>query len=223
MNWNSAKSDSSDLGKKKKGSLPSPGEGCQVSSHQACFSQSYKNWSESNGSVSGICKAASPSQFLEHITYSRLDSPVLSHVLLIHILIKICRIWELRSEGPVQEHTLDPFPHLSWWELKSSNLDLGFAGDSVYNDYKCQPSKPSWRGEPGLVQNWAMRFNNICSAIGSWVPKPGFAASSTGSWCRLADALLMQVSSSIPCGHRLGLVPSYQNICSAHLLHFCLN
>lgn len=121
MNWNLAKSHSSDLevGWGGEGSLPSPGEGGQVSSHQGCFCQSYKNWSESNGSVSGICKAASPLKFLKHITYSRVDSPVLSHALLIHILIKTRRIWELRPEGPVQEHTLDPFPCLSGGNSKA--------------------------------------------------------------------------------------------------------
>lgn len=175
----------------KKGSLPSPGEAGQVSSWQECFCQSYKNWSESNGIVSGIYKAASSQKVLKHIAYSRLDSPVFSHILLIDILIKIYRIWELRPEGSMQEHTvLIPFHVSGGSNSMAVDWDLGFAGDSVYNECKCQPSKPSWRGmlsisKPALVQTWTVWFNSICSATGSWIPKTVFASSSIGSWCQL--------------------------------------
>jgi len=68
--------------------------------------------------------------------------------------------------------------------------DLGFAGDLVYNKWKCQPSKPCWRGvlptsEPVLVQNWTVWFNCICSATELRVQKMGFATISIGCWCWL--------------------------------------
>lgn len=205
---------------KKKGSLPSPGEAGQVSSWQERFCQSYKNWSESNGAVSGIYKAASSQKILKHVTYSRLDSPALSHTLLIHIVIKTCRIWELRPEGLMQEHMV--------WNLSrvscGGNSLTAYNADSVYNEYKCQPSKPSWRGmlpisKPALVQGWTVWFSSICSATGSWIPKTGLATSSVGILV-LADALLTQVSSSIPYWNRVFARSWAINVFVLHI--FCI-
>lgn len=146
MNWNSAKPDSSDLGKKD--SLPNPGEAGQVSSWQERFCQSYKSWSESNDALSGIYKALSSQKFLKHITCSRLDSPVLSQMLFMHILIKIQGIWEGRPEDPKQEHTRIPF-HVPEWEFNVLDWNLGFLGGSdqqIPAGERCCPSV--------VVQNW---------------------------------------------------------------------
>lgn len=186
---------------KKKGSLPSPGEAGQVSSWQERFCQSYKNWSESNGAVSGIYKAASSQKILKHITYSRLDSPALSHTLLIHIVIKTYIIWELGPEGLMQEHMVWNPSRVS----RGGNSLTAYNADSVYNEYKCQPSKPSWRGMlPISKPAWSKA--GLCGSVAYALPqgrgyqKQGLPPAPLGSWCWLMT-LLTQVSSSIPYWH----------------------
>lgn len=158
MNWNSAKPDSSDLGEKD--SLPNPGKAGQVSSWQERFCQSYKSWSESNDALSGIYKALSSQKFLKHITCSRLDSPALSQMLFMHIVIKIQGIWGGRPEDPMQEHTRILFcvPH---WEFNGLDWDLGFAGDSdqqIPAGERCWPSAKQLWSKTGMGGSAALSF-----------------------------------------------------------------
>lgn len=119
----------------------------QVSSWQEHFCQSYKSWSESNGAVAGIYKAASSQKVLKHITYTRLHSLVLSHTLLIQILIQIRNLRAQAWKSHAGAHSLGPFPHLSWWEPSGTcDWDVGFAGDSGLKECRCLVPKPSWRG-----------------------------------------------------------------------------
>lgn len=170
---------------KRKGSLPSPGGAGQVLSWQERFCQRYKTQSESNGAVSGIYKVASSQKLLKRVTYSRLDSPALSHTLLIYILIKIHGIRVLGPEGPVQERMVWIHSRVSrGGNSRAAERALGSAAGSVYDE--CQPWEASWSGvlapsKPARVQNRALWANSICSATGARTPKPGFPRSPAGT------------------------------------------
>lgn len=183
MNWNSAKPDSSDLEKKVPFQAGEKHPSFVVSSKFHPDRNFLAKVIKTEVKVMVLYQAASSRKFLKHIIWTRLDSLILHHTLVVHVNVYNWRAQAWMSHGGAQfgSHRGNPMAHMA--------ETSGFAGS--------QPKTQLERKLGPLVKClWSttgpkyMLWQRVTST------KPGFAAGFTGISV-LSDALWAGESSSI--------------------------
>lgn len=145
MNWNSAKPDSSDLEKKVPFQAGEKHPSFVVSSKFHPDRNFLAKVIKTEVKVMVLYQAASSRKFLKHIIWTRLDSLILHHTLVVHVNVYNWRAQAWMSHGGAQfgSHRGNPMAHMA--EIS------GFAGESAQNSV----GEETWPfGKMSLVHNW---------------------------------------------------------------------